>query len=885
MKKSVTKIVKAVLGFAIAIGAVAGAFVSDPKTNSVIAAETDNGDGTYSDTISGGTVVGSGASATITWSIANDNITIVSHSGGGNTVANTDRLYRYNYVEVTASNSYKIANLSITYSTSYRGANNAGGTVITDNRISAGQSNVTVSDTAVNNGTITVTPNSSANTHFFFQNAATGTDNVQLRWSTFKINYRKPSVDHLVLSGVYQTTFNQGDLFNHSGMTVTAVYENNAEEDVTSFAEFSGYDLSSAGDQTVTVTYRGVTTTYDITVNELLTPFITPSKSSTSGYTTEGETLSFTYGNLNSSLNVVSNNTLVVTVDAPSASAGSGTVNLNFVGEGSTTVSFKDGDTQLASVSVSVTVEHGRAVLDPLSVAESNTIGLALEHNNETEKDYYISGIVSKIDYEFGGTPAKATFWLAKDESAYKGFEVYRATLADGADPSVVSNLVIGAQALIHCKIKRYDTTIETGSVAEVVSLEATLRPATNVSLNNTSLNLVVSNQSTLKATITPIYSTDTVSWSTSNGNVATVDQNGKVTAVGDGSATIIVTVGAVFATCSVNVYDEKLTFANSIHNVEKLSEAQSNPSSETFGSYIYNMRNVYNKKDETTYAYMTFATKDLSTEYSLISNHTPVPGAIKQIVFKIRAGSANAASYNAIVSDSEVTSPVSDTAHTKTGPGTITIDADVASNLRYFAISCTTTGANGQLESIEVSYETTAETINTISTRSTLAYKYETSPSLSITAAAIRFGGMISQTLWNRLNTEQTIQGYGTLLATKEYVDDNGGQLSALYNAVDGSNVKKFDHAVAVMPDEANASQKGELVGTYYIWNLFKNVPLNALTVEYVSVAYIRTASGVVFFNQAVASVDGLADALLASPGYNNDSYDGSLKFLSDLN
>ena len=123
----------------------------------------------------------------------------------------------------------------------------------------------------------------------------------------------------------------------------------------------SGKSVSLVGDAAGSVTVKAVASGYtDATKTITFTerpssPFITPAKASTSGYTGQNETLSFTYGNLTSTLGVSSSNTSVVTVGTPSASAGSGTVQINFVGAGSTTVKFKDGSTELASVSVSVT--------------------------------------------------------------------------------------------------------------------------------------------------------------------------------------------------------------------------------------------------------------------------------------------------------------------------------------------------------------------------------------------------------------------------------------------------------------------------------------------------------------------------------------------------
>ena len=78
-----------------------------------------------------------------------------------------------------------------------------------------------------------------------------------------------------------------------------------------------------------------------------------------------------------------------------------------------------------------------------------------------------------------------------------------------------------------------------------------------SVSLNKTTLTLEEQQAETLVATINPSNTTDdtTLTWKSSNPEVATVDNNGKVTAVKEGSATIIVTtVNGKEATCTVTV-------------------------------------------------------------------------------------------------------------------------------------------------------------------------------------------------------------------------------------------------------------------------------------------------------------------------------------------
>ena len=75
------------------------------------------------------------------------------------------------------------------------------------------------------------------------------------------------------------------------------------------------------------------------------------------------------------------------------------------------------------------------------------------------------------------------------------------------------------------------------------------------LSLNKTSLSLTTGSSETLSATTAPEGTR--VSWSSSNSKVASVDQSGKVTAVGTGTATITaIPEGGAGATCTVTVSD-----------------------------------------------------------------------------------------------------------------------------------------------------------------------------------------------------------------------------------------------------------------------------------------------------------------------------------------
>ena len=119
---------------------------------------------------------------------------------------------------------------------------------------------------------------------------------------------------------------------------------------------------TSAGSVNVTAAATSTHTEASVTLTfseRPTTPFITPAKSSTSGYTEMDETISVTYGNLTSGLDVSSNNTSVVdaSIDYDDEDGNAGIL-LEFNGAGSTTVSLKDGSTQLATISVSVTASN-----------------------------------------------------------------------------------------------------------------------------------------------------------------------------------------------------------------------------------------------------------------------------------------------------------------------------------------------------------------------------------------------------------------------------------------------------------------------------------------------------------------------------------------------
>lgn len=98
----------------------------------------------------------------------------------------------------------------------------------------------------------------------------------------------------------------------------------------------------------------------------------------------------------------------------------------------------------------------------------------------------------------------------------------------------------------------------------------------TSVHLNLTAITLDEGVSQTLRATINPSDTTDdkTLTWSSSNTNVATVDQEGNVTAVKEGTTTITVTtVNGKEATCTVTVLNAT-ALEDAIDRAEAIDES-----------------------------------------------------------------------------------------------------------------------------------------------------------------------------------------------------------------------------------------------------------------------------------------------------------------------
>ena len=141
------------------------------------------------------------------------------------------------------------------------------------------------------------------------------------------------------------------------------------------------------------------------------------------------------------------------------------------------------------------------------------------------------------------GATGPTVIWESSDELI--------ATVVDGA----VTGKSVGTATI----------TAKAGEQSATCTVTVSKIPVSSITINGAKPTLVEGDTLILTATITPSdASYKTVTWTSSNGTVATVDQNGKVTAKSVGTAKIKATADGVTAECTITV-EEKVIPVESI--------------------------------------------------------------------------------------------------------------------------------------------------------------------------------------------------------------------------------------------------------------------------------------------------------------------------------
>lgn len=167
------------------------------------------------------------------------------YPGKGNT---STRFYTNSKLTITPADGYKI--ISLVFEATSENYAKAFSNSTWDN----------ASATVSGNTTVNITPTDGSSACTAVISGTCGFTSVTVYYETAAVK----EVDKIVATGM-KTSFFVGDSFEFGG-TVTATFVDGSNADVTGKAEFSGYDMNTPGQQTVTVTYNKETTTYSITI-------------------------------------------------------------------------------------------------------------------------------------------------------------------------------------------------------------------------------------------------------------------------------------------------------------------------------------------------------------------------------------------------------------------------------------------------------------------------------------------------------------------------------------------------------------------------------------------------------------------------------------------
>ena len=188
--------------------------------------------------------------------------------------------------------------------------------------------------------------------------------------------------------------------------------------------------------------------------------------------------------------------------------------------------------------------------------SNSELKGLSNNHSlwttgTSNQSGYWFSGGVSYTS----GVPQ--VFLPALGLRNYDGSSFHRCI--DGGYYSSMPHKDLGVLLVIDCnKVGIYSGDRACGYSVRCVQDNSELIPVTSVTLNSSSLTLTIGKTATVAATISPSNANHKYAyWWSEDESIATVDSNGKITAVAEGTTTITAMAGMQTAECVVTVVAE----------------------------------------------------------------------------------------------------------------------------------------------------------------------------------------------------------------------------------------------------------------------------------------------------------------------------------------
>ena len=262
-----------------------------------------------------------------------------------------------------------------------------------------------------------------------------------------------------------------------------------------------------------------------------------------------GETSSLTYNISPSNADIKStewssSNTGVVSVDKD------GKVSAVGIGTANVVIKVVGQDNSEASDSIVVNVISQYISVDSVTLVDAN---------NNTLSNSINLNIGEEVTIKFLLNPSNATLketnWTNSDSS--------KVSMKDSVGYALIKGLEVGSSD-IEITVKDYDGNVKTDSVKVNVINSNQPVLVSSIALSPTSVTLNPNGTYKFNVTVSPSNATNKgVTWSSSNTNVVSVDQNGNIKALKDGMAKIRVTAqdgSGKYAEASVTVESSKPT-------------------------------------------------------------------------------------------------------------------------------------------------------------------------------------------------------------------------------------------------------------------------------------------------------------------------------------
>ncbi len=311
-----------------------------------------------------------------------------------------------------------------------------------------------------------------------------------------------------------KTVYFLGEKPVYTGLVLEASYRDGTVKEITSGYAAPNTALQKLGAQALTIAYDGASTYVNVTVNPVEASSIQVTPDKLSCYIGDKKTISVAFTPANTT-----DKSVTVTSDKPSVVKVSGT-QLTALKAGSATITVTSANGIKATCTVTVTNPPASSISlsqtsMTLDIGESWKLTAALK---PAEAD------ASKIT------------WSSADKSIATVDNTGKVTGIKAGTTKITAQTDNGKKAI--CTVTVSPAAVEKITVSPV---EISLKPK---------------DTQTLKISVSPKDAdTSTITWASANTNIATVDKNGKVTAVAPGITTVTVSSGnSVLAVCQVMV-------------------------------------------------------------------------------------------------------------------------------------------------------------------------------------------------------------------------------------------------------------------------------------------------------------------------------------------